>query len=156
MIVLEKNKMNALLTDISLQIKHRELRPVYEFAAREFRVPGSNARYVDTDITTGKENLAQAITMRLLTPKGEMASLGHPEYGSRLHELIGQANTATKYSLAKLYILESLGAESRIEKITDLVIAKVEGTRGQVKIVINVKPKGETDIVKIGPFALEF
>lgn len=155
MIVVKKNKMNSLLTDISLQIKHRELRPVYEFAAREFRIPGSNARYVDTDITKGKENLAQAITMRLLTPKGEMASLGHPEYGSRLHELIGQANTATKYSLAKLYILESLGAESRIEKITDLVVVKVKGTRDQVKIVINVKPKGETDIVKIGPFVLE-
>jgi len=152
---LEKNKRNSLLTDISLEIKHRELRPVYEFAAREFRVPGSNARYVDTDVTTGRDNLAQAITMRLLTPKGEMASLGHPEYGSRLHELIGQANTATKYSLAKLYILESLESESRIGKIIDLVVAKVEGTRCQIKIVINVKSKGETDVVKIGPFVLE-
>ena len=54
--------------------------------------------------------------MRLLTPRGELAELGHPEYGSRLHELIGSPNSETRRSLAKLFVLESLAQEPRIDE----------------------------------------
>ena len=63
---------------------------------------------VDLATTAGRDNLAQAITMRLLTPRGELAELGHPDYGSRLHELIGRRTPRRGGSLVKLLVLESL------------------------------------------------
>ena len=44
----------------------------------------------DLDRLKGRENLAQALILRLLTPLGSLKGLGHANYGSRLHELIGR------------------------------------------------------------------
>lgn len=71
----------------------------------------------DLDTTTGRANLAQAIINRLLTRRGELAQLGHPEYGSRLHELVGELNNLRLRALAELYIRDCLAQESRIEKV---------------------------------------
>ena len=60
--------------------------------------------------------------MRLLTPRGELAELGHPEYGSRLHELIGTPNTETRRGLAKLFVLEASRQEPRIEKVIEVTV----------------------------------
>ena len=67
---------------------------------RQFDVPTSDRETVDLtrtatdDLRTvdGRDNLAQAVINRLLTRQGELAALGHPRYGSRLHELIGEPN----------------------------------------------------------------
>jgi phage gp46-like protein len=48
--------------------------------------------------------------------------LGHPDYGSRLHQLIGQQNHHRTQALAELYIRESLAAETRIKEITHIFI----------------------------------
>ena len=37
----------------------------------------------DVDIVAGLDNLAQALTMRLLVQRGELTELAHPRYGSR-------------------------------------------------------------------------
>ena len=71
----------------------------------------------DVDITIGRDNLVQAIINRLLTRRGELATLGHPDYGSRLHELIGELNNLRLRVLAELYIRDCLAQEIRIEKI---------------------------------------
>ena len=60
--------------------------------------------------------------MRLLTPRGELAELGHPEYGSRLNELLGTPNSETRRGLAKLFVLEALAQEPRIEKVLDVTV----------------------------------
>ncbi len=93
--------------------------------------------------------------MRLLTPRGELAALGHPEYGSRLHELIGRQNTETTRNLVKLHILESLAAEPRIEEVVELAVTPAPGTRERVNVLLQVRPVGETAVVAIGPFTLE-
>ncbi len=106
--------------------------------------------------------------MRLLTPRGELDALGHPEYGSRLHELIGRTNTDTTRNLVKLFILEALQLEPRIEpKLTVIVTPADEkppavgkGARNvtlapRVNVEISVTPVGETAVVTIGPFTLE-
>jgi phage baseplate assembly protein W len=72
---------------------------------------------LDLQAVSGAENLKQAILMRLLTPLGELAVLGHPSYGSRLFELIGERNTQTNRNRAKVFILQALQAEPRVEKI---------------------------------------
>lgn len=71
----------------------------------------------DLVTTEGVDNAVQAVIHRIKTAKGELADLGHPEYGSRHHELIGQPNTEHNRNLVKLYILQALAHEPRIEKI---------------------------------------
>jgi phage baseplate assembly protein W len=65
----------------------------------------------------GVDNAVQAVIHRIKTFKGELTELGHPEYGSRHHELIGQPNSENNRNLVKLYILQALAFEARIEKI---------------------------------------
>lgn len=162
-----------LLTDIALTV-HDDvsadvwLAPLFAVAEREVRAPQQPARLVDFAITTGRRNLVQAVIMRVLTPRGELAALGHPEYGSRLHELIGRVNTETTRNLMKLFILEALALEPRIQPKIDVTVTPADSdppavgkgarnvTLGFTVIVeINVRPVGETETVTIGPFTLE-
>jgi phage baseplate assembly protein W len=98
----------------------------------------------DLETVSGRANLAQAIVNRLLTRRGELARLGHPGYGSRLHLLVGEPNTARTRALAELYVREALAQESRIEKVTRVYFAPpVRGSgRDTLSIGISVQPTG--------------
>ena len=63
------------------------------------------------------DNLKQALLLRLLTPRGALELLGHPDYGSRLSTLIGELNSETNRNRAKLYVLEALAQEPRISQV---------------------------------------
>ncbi|SRR6266545_109912 len=150
-----------LLTDIRLALRQHELRPVYSVDTDRRRVPNVTGLLEDIGVVAGRDNLAQAVVLRLLTPRGELASLGHPEYGSRLHELIGRPNTETTRNLMRLFILESLAQEPRIEKVQEVRVTPVDGSRTRedvrhrVNVLLSVKPVGPTATVTIGPFTLE-
>jgi len=77
---------------------------------------------VDLEAVAGIGNLQQALLLRFLTPTGEMEVLGHPEYGSRLHELIGEPNTQTNRDRAKLLALQALLAEPRVKEVRSLTV----------------------------------
>jgi phage baseplate assembly protein W len=77
----------------------------------------------DLRTVAGRENLAQAIVNRLLTRRGELAGLGHPQYGSRLHRLVGEVNNARTRGLAEIYIRESLAQEPRLQAVTRVAFA---------------------------------
>lgn len=66
-------------------------------------------------VISGRENLAQALILRLLTPRGALADLGHASYGSRLHELIGRHRDETSRALCKAFVLEAIAQEPRVE-----------------------------------------
>lgn len=70
-----------------------------------------------TDISSfcGRENLAQALTLRLLTPRGSLVSLGHATYGSRLHELVGRLKNDSNRNLCRLFVLQTVAQEPRVE-----------------------------------------
>jgi phage baseplate assembly protein W len=144
-----------LLTDIRLDLLHRRLRPVYRAGEREVRTPGRAGRRLDLAVISGRDNLGQAILMRLLTPRGELAPLGHPEYGSRLHELIGRQNTELTRNLVKLYVLDALQFEPRIEGGVEVVVEPHPVTRSRVNVALGVTPVAATERVTIGPFTLE-
>jgi phage baseplate assembly protein W len=144
-----------LLKDIRLKLTHRELRPVYSVDTDLRRVPNHPEPLADIGTIQGLDNLGQAVVLRLLTPLGELAALAHPEYGSRLYELIGSPNTATTRNLAKLYILESLQLEPRIQSVVEVVVQPAAGTRDRIDIQLAVKPVGASQVVRIGPFTLE-
>jgi phage baseplate assembly protein W len=151
-----------LLTDIRIELTHHELRPVYGVPARRVTLAAADGAHtlLDYDVVSGRDNLAQAIVMRLLTPRGELTELGHPEYGSRLHELLGTPNSETRRGLAKLFVLEALAQEPRIAKVVEVTVTPHEGRtderRHLVDIVVRVQPAGVAETVTIGPFTLRF
>ena len=140
-----------LLADLAVFAAHRELRPVYRLT-ETMRL---QRRAWDFVPRAGFENLAQAVILRLLTPRGELAALGHPEYGSRVHELIGRENNTAQRNLLKLFVLEALKLEPRVEKVVELTVVPSPGARSTVDVLLRVKPVGATTLVTIGPFAIE-
>ena len=151
-----------LLRDVRIELLHHELRPVYVVPAERRTLPAAAGAHTLLDFATldGRDNLAQAIVMRLLTPRGELAELGHPEYGSRLNELLGTPNTETRRGLAKLFVLEALAQEPRIAKVLDVTVLphpdRTNELRHLVDVVIRAQPVGSADVVTIGPFTLRF
>ncbi|CAM2065239.1 Conserved domain protein [Sulfidibacter corallicola] len=147
-----------LLRDIEIRVTHRDFRPVYHIAETTRTRPdpetGRPARLLDLGTVSGRTNLAQAVIVRLLTPRGELAALGHPEFGSRLHEIIGNRNSETVRHLARLYILESLQREPRIEEVTALRISAHPDIRDRIDVELAVRPVQSRDTVSIGPFTL--
>jgi phage baseplate assembly protein W len=127
-----------LRTDLRLQLRQAALRPVYGSQELVRRIPQGRVR--DFATIAGAENLAQAVVVRLLTPRGELAALGHPDYGSRLHELIGRVNVETNLDLIRLYILESLAQEPRLEGVESLAVTPAPGTRDRINVSLVVKP----------------
>jgi phage baseplate assembly protein W len=85
-------------------------------------------RVNDLTPVMGVDNAVQAVIHRIKTMKGELADLGHPDYGSRHHELIGQPNNEHNRNLVKLYILQALAQEPRIEKVHKADIQYERGT----------------------------
>jgi phage baseplate assembly protein W len=144
-----------LLTDIGLTLRRAELRPVYTVGTDRRRVPNRPGLLTDVGVASGTDNLGQAVIMRLLTPRGEISDLAHPEYGSRLHELIGRQNTETTRNLVRLFILESLQGEPRIEEIFEVGVEPAPGRRDTVRVLLRVQPVGGLPALTIGPFTLE-
>jgi phage gp46-like protein len=87
---------------------------------------------IDLQRLAGVENLQQALLVRFLTQVGELEPLGHPSYGSRLHELVGELNTETTRNRAKLFALQALQAEPRIAQVRSIV---VESDRKQPTVI---------------------
>lgn len=111
---------------------------------------------VDLDVYSGVDNLVQALVLRLLTPQGELAVLGHPDYGSRLEELIGELNTETIRNRAKLYTLEALTADPRVKEVLSVNVRQGARDRTQVDIAVRLLAiDSDTPINFVFPFFLE-
>lgn len=94
----------------------------------------------DADVVDGIAAATQLLANRLKTQKGELAALGHPEYGSRHHELIGEPNNDRNRNLVKLYLLQALRHEPRIAEIVDCTVrAAHEPARDQVRIDLTIR-----------------
>jgi len=105
---------------------------------------------------TGVENLQQALLLRFLTPVGELAHLGHPDYGCRLHELIGEPNTETNRNRAKLFTLLALQAEPRVKKVLNLSVTSRRQNPSQVDIAVQLQAvDSDTTLNLVFPFFFE-
>lgn len=122
-----------------------DLRTVPGHGVPPDRTPARDLAHVDR-----VDNLRQALINRLLTRRGELADLGHPEYGSRLYELIGQPNSATQRNLAKLFVLEALSQEPRLDSKQIRVDVQLDPRdRNRVRIEICVRPVGEDSPISL-------
>ena len=97
----------------------------------------------------GVDNAVQAVIHRIKTVQGELADLGHPDYGSRHHELIGHPNTVRNRNLVKLYVLQALTLEPRVERVLDAKVVP-DPWRDRVTIALTLRFVGSavpTDLV---------
>ncbi|NJD69541.1 MAG: hypothetical protein C3F12_08750 [Candidatus Methylomirabilota bacterium] len=111
---------------------------------------------VDLDTWSSVDNLVQALFLRFLTPAGELAILGHPNYGSRLAELIGELNNETNRNRAKLYVLQALADEPRVKKILSVKVTQNQRDRTRMDIEIKLLAvDSDTPLNLVFPFFLE-
>jgi phage baseplate assembly protein W len=111
----------------------------------------------DLRVADSIDAITQAIANRLKTRRGELAPLGHPDYGSRHHELIGEPNVDRTRDLIKLYVLQALRDEPRIEKVLRVTVAPEHvPPRESVRIEITVRLiRFATPFNLVVPFSLE-
>ena len=110
----------------------------------------------DLDIHSDVDNLVQALLLRFLTPVGEMELLGHPDYGSRLFELIGELNSETNRNRAKLFTLQALQAEPRVKEIRSVDVTQNRADPTRMDIRISLLPvDSDTLLNLVFPFFLE-
>jgi phage baseplate assembly protein W len=82
----------------------------------------------DLALAQGNDNIIQALTLRLLVRKGELARLGLPEYGSRLHELIGSPNNTRTHIKLMAFARSALEQDRRVLKISSIQAKITERT----------------------------
>lgn len=81
----------------------------------------------DTATVSGMDNLEMQLTHRLMTLRGELAALGHPDYGCILPLLIGEIGTDYIYERAKLEAKLALLQDPRVQSVNDMTFT-VNGT----------------------------
>jgi phage baseplate assembly protein W len=111
--------------------------------------PGT-AEIADLATVSDRHNLAQALILRLLTPRGALAALGHATYGSRLHELIGESKTEALRARCRAFVLETVAAEPRVDD-TAVAFAFDPLSEGpsEFRFTVAVRPRTEDGNVEL-------
>ena len=93
----------------------------------------------DLALAAGNANIVQALTLRLMVRKGELAALGWPDFGSRLHELIGEPSAARTHARVMALAREAVEADPRVEAVTQIAAAVPPGDRDVVRVELEVQ-----------------
>jgi len=110
---------------------------------------------VDLRTVAGVENLQQALLLRFLTPVGDLAALGHPRYGCRLHELVGELNNDTTRNRAKMFVLQALAEEPRVKEVLSVSVTPSPRDPAAVDVRVALVPIGEPAALNlVFPFSL--
>lgn len=94
------------------------------------------SRERDLDLATGYNNAIQALILRLRVRQGELAPLGWPTYGSRIHELIGEPNNNFTHIKLMAYARNAIEADPRVAEVTD--IRALPGERSTVRLLLDI------------------
>lgn len=89
----------------------------------------------DIALVSGRENLKQAISNRIVTDHGDL--LYHGTYGANLGRLKGSLNGPTRGMVAASYVEDALGDENRIQAINSI---KATSQGDRLNIVGEVVP----------------
>ncbi len=91
-------------------------------------------------------NLVQALLMRLLVDRGELEGLGHPPYGSRIQDLIGEPLDRANLQLLRRLVQEALRADPRVREVVRVVVIPRTGEPGVVDIQAAVQAGEHTEV----------
>lgn len=93
----------------------------------------------DIALAIGNDNIVQALTMRLRVRQGELTPLGWPDYGSRLHELIGELDLPRTRLKAQVFARNAVEADPRVEKVVSVDIVSIPGERHVLRLEMLVQ-----------------
>lgn len=102
-------------------------------------------------LLSDRHNLGQALILRLLTPRGALADLGHAAYGSRLHELIGTHKSESSRALCKAYVLDVVAQEPRVnDKAVAFAFDIASEGPSELRFSVTVQPVDGSDPLTVG------
>jgi phage gp46-like protein len=101
----------------------------------------------DLDLARGDENIVQALTLRLRVRRGELAPLGWPAYGSRLHELIGELNVNRTRVKLMAYAREAIEEDPRVVEVSGVHANPEE--RSIVRLTMEIRLVDESDPLRM-------
>lgn len=105
---------------------------------------------VGPEVLAGRHNLGQALILRLLTPQGSLAGLGHAAYGSRLHTLVGVNKTESSRALCKAFVLEAVAQEPRVrDAVVDFAFDLAGEGPSELRFSMTVEPVDGSEPVTI-------
>jgi phage baseplate assembly protein W len=105
--------------------------------AGTFDLIGDNAG--DLALATGNDNIIQALVLRLSVRKGELAPLGWPNYGSRLHELLGEPNNQRTRVILMGHARAAIAQDPRVQRILRVEARVLPGERDVVRIDMQIE-----------------
>ena len=88
---------------------------------------------------SGNTNIVQALTLRLRVQKGELALLGWPDFGSRLHELIGEPDLPRTRLKAQVFARDAVEADPRVLKVEAVDVVRLPGERQILRLMLTVR-----------------
>ena len=97
----------------------------------------------------GNDNILQALTMRLLVRKGELTLLGWPNYGSRLHELIGEPNNQRTHTILMAHARNAIEQDPRVEQVISVEARVLPGERDVVRLEMEIQLIRENNPVNL-------
>ena len=91
----------------------------------------------DMALTQSTDNISQALTLRILVRRGELARLGWPDFGSRVHELIGEPNNLRTRTRLKAFARNAIERDPRVVEITNIKAEPTE--RSLVRLEMDIQ-----------------
>lgn len=104
-----------------------------------FRADRRQGTSGDLGLAVGNDNIVQALTQRLRVRQGELAPLGWPDYGSRLHELIGEPDLPRTRLKAQVFTRDAIEADPRVTKVLGVEVTPVPGERQVLRLAALVQ-----------------
>jgi phage baseplate assembly protein W len=92
----------------------------------------------DLRLAAGNANIVQALTLRLRVRRGELAPLGFADYGSRLHELVGDPNNRRTHLKLAAFARAAIEQDPRVREVTDVRVRVLPGDRAAAQITMEV------------------
>jgi phage baseplate assembly protein W len=99
----------------------------------------SGDRSGDLALAAGNDNIVQALQLRLMVRRGELARLGWPEYGSRLHELIGEPNNQRTHIVAMGHARAAIEEDPRVQEVKSVTARVPAGERDTVRLEMQIE-----------------
>jgi phage baseplate assembly protein W len=107
------------------------------------------------ETVSGVDNLVQALTLRLLVDQGELAGLGHPHYGSRIRDLMGETLDRANLELLRRYVRQTLLADARVAEVLQVQVTPHPSELGRVDVRAQARAvSGDTAAVEVSFNAL--
>jgi phage baseplate assembly protein W len=92
----------------------------------------------DLALAPGNANISQALTLRLRVRLGELARLGWPDYGSRLHELIGEPNNTRTHVKLMAFARAAIEQDPRVLEVKKVETQVLPGDRDVVRVLMDI------------------